>query len=152
MTLADLDEVMAIELQAYPFPWTPRNVEDSLAAGYRALVWVDEAGCVQAYYLAMKGVDEFHLLNITVAPALQGRGLARRMLDDLRGHAQACGRGQIWLEVRQSNQHARDVYRACGFAEVGLRRAYYPAGQGRREDAVLMSLSWPSDGAAEGAP
>ena len=45
----------------------------------------------------------------------------------------------MWLEVRQSNGRARALYRQLGFAEVGLRRAYYPAAQ-RREDAVVMSL------------
>jgi ribosomal-protein-alanine N-acetyltransferase len=47
----------------------------------------------------------------------------------------------LWLEVRRSNQRARDLYERYGFREIGLRRAYYPAGFGRREDAVVMSLS-----------
>jgi ribosomal-protein-alanine N-acetyltransferase len=45
------------------------------------------------------------------------------------------------LEVRVSNERAREVYRRYGFAEVGRRRAYYPVQQGPREDAVLMSLN-----------
>jgi ribosomal-protein-alanine N-acetyltransferase len=46
----------------------------------------------------------------------------------------------LWLEVRASNERARRLYARRGFAEVGLRRGYYPAAQGRREDAVVMSL------------
>jgi ribosomal-protein-alanine N-acetyltransferase len=88
----------------------------------------------------MPGVDELHLLNITVAPAWQGRGLAVVMLDRLVAACRQRGLTQLWLEVRVGNQRAREVYRRYGFAEVGKRRAYYPVQQGPREDAVLMSL------------
>ncbi len=140
MALADLGEVLAIEQQAYPHPWSRGNFVDSLAAGYEARVLRDAAGRLQAYYLAMQGVGEMHLLNITVAPSQQGRGHARALLDALGRSARERGCGQIWLEVRQSNARARQVYLRYGFAEVGLRRAYYPAADGQREDAVLMSL------------
>ena len=55
----------------------------------------------------------------------------------------------LWLEVRASNERARRLYRRRGFAEAGLRRGYYPAPQGTREDAVVMSLkvtAEPGDG------
>lgn len=140
MRVGDVEAVLAIEQRAYEFPWTRGNFIDSLAAGYEAFVLRDEADALLGYFLAMPGVGELHLLNITVAPALQGRGHARGMLDALQALARAQGCEQIWLEVRQSNERARAVYRRYGFAEVGQRRAYYPAAQGRREDAVLMSL------------
>jgi len=143
MTVQDLDAVLAIELRAYPFPWSRGNFIDSLAAGYGAFVWHDSLGQLQGYFLAMKGVDELHLLNITVRPEYQGRGLARLMLDGLSHWARAQGAPQIWLEVRQSNARARQVYARYGFTEVGLRRAYYPAAGGQREDAIVMNLAVP---------
>jgi ribosomal-protein-alanine N-acetyltransferase len=96
------------------------------------------------YWVAMPGVDELHLLNITVAPAWQGRGLAAAMLDRLVDECHRRGLVQLWLEVRLGNERAREVYRRYGFAEVGKRRAYYPVQQGPREDAVLMSLTVPA--------
>lgn len=141
MQVQDLDEVLAIELRAYPFPWSRGNFIDSLAAGYGAFVWRDGQRMVQGYFLAMKGVDELHLLNIAVRPEYQGRGLARHMLDGLCLWARAQGVAQIWLEVRKSNERARAVYARYGFAEVGLRRGYYPNHGGQREDAILMYLN-----------
>jgi len=157
MRLPDLTEVLAVERRAYPVPWTHGNFVDSLAAGYPAEVLrgPPRAGLSPAgggldlarppaellgYWLAMPGVDELHLLNITVAPAWQGRGLAVVMLDRLVAACRQRGLTQLWLEVRESNERARDVYRRYGFAEVGRRRAYYPVVQGPREDALLMSL------------
>lgn len=139
MTLMHLDAVLAIEQQAYAFPWTRGNFIDSLAARYVAEVIVDE-GHVAGYFVAMAGVDEMHLLNITVAPALQGRGHGRAMLDVLVGLCRARGSGTLWLEVREGNTRARAIYTRYGFVEVGRRRGYYPSPFGRREDAVVMSL------------
>lgn len=140
MQLSDLEAVLALERRAYPFPWSWGNFVDSLAAGYDALALRDAQGGLLGYFLAMQGVAEMHLLNIAVAPEAQGQGHARRLLDALCALARERGCEQIWLEVRQSNERARAVYRHCGFVETGLRRAYYPAGAGQREDAVLMSL------------
>lgn len=140
MQVGDVEAVLAIEQRAYEFPWSRGNFIDSLSAGYLAQVLRAADGSLLGYFLAMQGVDELHLLNITVLPECQGQGLARLMLDALQALARAHGGAQIWLEVRQSNERARRVYARYGFAEVGLRRAYYPAAEGRREDAVLMSL------------
>ncbi len=137
--LPDLDAVMDIEPRAYPFPWSRGNVSDSLGRGHRArgLRCVQE-GRLLAYAIAMPGVEEWHLLNLTVCPEHQGRGLGRRLLDDLVDHAVGDGSAQVWLEVRSSNERARRLYQRQGFEAVGLRRHYYPAGPGRREDAVVM--------------
>jgi [ribosomal protein S18]-alanine N-acetyltransferase len=140
MRVPDLTEIIAVERQAYPVPWTHGNFVDSLAAGYPAEVLRGPRAELLGYWLAMPGVDEMHLLNITVAPAWQGRGLAVVMLDRLVAECRRQGLTQLWLEVRVGNERARDVYRRYGFAEVGKRRAYYPVQQGPREDAVLMSL------------
>ena len=140
MTVADLDEVLAIELQAYSAPWSRGNFIDSLAAGYEARVLRGPDGGLWAYFLAMPGVDEMHLLNLTVAPGHEGRGLARFMLDRLCEISRHHGAAQLWLEVRVSNVRARQLYERYGFAQAGLRRGYYPAAAGQREDAALMSL------------
>ena len=139
MTVHDLDAVVAVEASTYSHPWTRGNFTDSLAAGYLAEVALDDERAVVGYFVAMAGVDELHLLNITMAPAWQGQGHGSVLLAAVQQHAQALGLASLWLEVRQSNQRARDLYQRLGFAEVGLRRAYYPAAQ-RREDAVVMSL------------
>lgn len=140
MRIPDLTEVMAAERQAYPVPWTHGNFVDSLAAGYPAEVVRGPRAELLGYWVAMPGVDELHLLNITVAPSWQGRGLAIVMLDRLIAECRRRGLTQLWLEVRLGNERAREVYRRYGFAEVGRRRAYYPVQDGPREDAILMSL------------
>lgn len=140
MTTADLDTVLAVEAAAYRHPWSRGNFIDSLAAGYLAEVLeARETGPV-GYFIAMPGVDELHLLNVTVAPEWQGRGLGHHLLAVVQEHARCRGAAKLWLEVRQSNERAQALYRRNGFTEVGRRRGYYPADGGRREDAVVMTL------------
>ena len=141
MTAVDVDAVMAIEAGVYPFPWTRGNFIDSLAAGYVARLLFDRpAGRLLAYYVALAGVDEMHLLNITVAPAHQRQGHARTMLADLIERSRAVRARRLWLEVRASNAVALAIYRHFGFREQGLRAGYYPAAHGKRENAVVMSF------------
>ena len=150
MTVSDLGEVVEIEQQAYAFPWTRGNFIDSLAAGHPA--WLLRGpidGALWGYCVAMGGVEEMHLLNITVAPSRQGQGHARRLLDHLDHLARATGAVQLWLEVRDSNTRARHVYERNGFVAVGRRKAYYPAAQGR-EDAVVMCRSLKAEDGGEG--
>lgn len=140
MRVPDLTEVMAVERLAYAVPWTHGNFVDSLAAGYPAEVLRGPRAELLGYWAAMPGVDELHLLNITVVPHWQGHGLAVAMLERVVAECRRRGLTQLWLEVRVSNERARAVYARYGFAEVGRRRAYYPVKQGPREDAILMSL------------
>ncbi len=141
MEYVDLEGVLAVERAAYSFPWTRGNFIDSLAAGYLAEMLVDERAGLLGYYVAMTVVGEMHLLNLTVAPAHQRRGHSRTLLDELERRCRSQGLATLWLEVRCSNERARQVYARRGFAQVGLRRGYYPAGNGTREDAIVMSLA-----------
>ena len=139
MTVADVTAVVGVEVRAYSFPWSRGNFIDSLAAGYLAEVLCDDDLGIVGYSVAMCGVDELHLLNITVAPDHQGQGLGSLLLDALAQQGRALGLATLWLEVRESNDSARRLYGRRGFAEVGRRRQYYPA-VGRREDAIVMRL------------
>ena len=150
MTHAALPQVASVEQSAYKYPWTHGNFSDSLKAGYQAQMLVGgdaaEAAELLGYFVAMKGVDEVHLLNITVAPSYQLQGWGRLMLDALALWSRGQGAQWLWLEVRVSNLHAKALYIRYGFREVGLRKGYYPEGgtsllgTSAREDAVVMSF------------
>lgn len=140
LTLAQLDAVLSVEQSAYSHPWTRGNFTDAIACGYQAQLLLAD-GQLLGYFIASIGGDEVHLLNITVAPDCQRQGWARVLLDALALWARGRGAHWLWLEVRASNLRALHVYQRNGFRRVGTRRQYYPAAQGQREDAVVMSLA-----------
>ena len=135
-----LADVLELERRIYPFPWTQGNFEDALRSGYSAWTLVGSAGRIIAYAIAMLAVDEAHLLNLAVDPALQGRGYGRRMLEWMARTMHEYGARSLLLEVRPSNQEAQRLYRRFGFEPIGVRRGYYPARWGR-EDAIVMRIA-----------
>lgn len=135
----DLDRVLPIESAIYEFPWSRGNFRDSLTAGYSCWLYVD-ADAVIGYAVVMLAVDEAHLLNLSVDHAVQRRGHGRQLLDHVMAAAQGHGARSMLLEVRPSNGVGRHLYERAGFAQIGLRRGYYPAASGR-EDALVLSCA-----------
>jgi ribosomal-protein-alanine N-acetyltransferase len=137
MTHADLPSVLEIERKNYPFPWEEDIFTDCFKAGYSC--WVcEEQNRVLAYGLLSIAVGEAHILNISVDPAEQKQGIGRKMLEHLievaRGRAET-----VFLEVRPTNTVAIALYENTGFNEIGVRKGYYPAENGR-EDAIMLAL------------
>lgn len=146
LTVAHLDALLAIEMQAHSHPWTRGNVIDALAAGYYAQgLWSAAVpGGLWGYCIAMPGASEAHLLNITVAPAHQGQGGARRLLQALDTWARSQQARELWLEVRASNTRALALYR-----RLGLGRAQQVSGRiaDRHRRAIGHALQLGAQGA-----
>ena len=142
MTLADVDAVLHIEQQVHLHPWTGGMFSDSLANGY--ICKICEAGSeIAGYAVLMPALDEVHLLDISIASEFQRKGLGAKLLGEMLALARELEFGRIILEVRRSNIAASALYRKMGFAEIGVRRGYYPKNSGRqehseREDAIVM--------------
>lgn len=141
MVVGDIDDVFALETSVYPHPWTRGNFVDSLASGYNSWTLRDEAGDLVGYFLLMPIVDEAHLLNVAVAGTRQREGLGLYLLDKVCACARGLAMDSILLEVRPSNLRALKVYEQYGFNEIGRRKAYYPAHNGQREDAIVMRFT-----------
>ena len=134
----DIELVMAIEQAAYPFPWSEGIFRDCMRVGYTCVV-CEQHGRVCGYAVLSVSAGEAHILNVCVAPASQGQGLGRRMLEYLLDLASVGRVDTVLLEVRPSNHAARALYDTVGFNEIGLRRAYYPAQGSDREDALVLA-------------
>jgi ribosomal-protein-alanine N-acetyltransferase len=147
MTDADLDEVAVIERAAYEFPWTRGNFEDSLRNGYFGVCLRHVTGTLIGYCVLMPVVDEMHLLNLCVAPSVQGAGAGLALLREAVRIARSEKLAGLLLEVRPSNQRAIRLYERFGFVSIGRRRNYYPARHRGREDAIVMRFSFAREGA-----
>jgi ribosomal-protein-alanine N-acetyltransferase len=137
MRKADLPAIADIENSAYEFPWEPITFRDCLGVGY--CCWVGErAGQVETYGIVTVGAGESHILNVCVSPRVQGRGYGRLMMQQLMDVAKSHGAEMMILEVRPSNAKAIELYLKLGFNEIGQRKGYYPAKNGR-EDALVLA-------------
>lgn len=142
-----LESVVHIESRAYDHPWKREGFLEALHSGYQnQMLLVD--GVLVGYFVAMQGVGEAHLLNITVAPEHQGRGHARTLMAALHRWAESAAAQRVWLEVRVSNGRAIRLYESLGYQRVNVRRDYYPGLGNAREDALVMFRSLAAQEAA----
>lgn len=139
LTGADLDAVMEIEIRAYDFPWTQSIFRDCLRVGYCCWCCENE-GIIQGYGVMSAAAGESHILNLTVHPESQRQGIGSKLLKHFLQLARRHGADTIMLEVRPSNRKAINLYEKLGFNEIGVRRNYYPAEDGR-EDALMLALN-----------
>ena len=136
---ADLDAVMDIECRAYDFPWTRGIFRDCLRVGYCCWCYEND-GLIQGYGVMSVAAGESHILNLTVRPESQRQGIGRKLMRHFLHLARRHDADTVMLEVRPSNVSAISLYEKMGFNEIGVRRNYYPADEGR-EDALLLALS-----------
>jgi ribosomal-protein-alanine N-acetyltransferase len=136
MRESELDAVVRIERAAYAFPWTEGIFRDCLRVNYICRV-VEIDVVLVGYGIMSVGAGEAHLLNVCVADPYRCRGIGRRLLDHLLHTAAAAGAREAFLEARPSNTAAIRLYQSLGFQQIGVRRGYYQASEGR-EDAIVL--------------
>lgn len=143
MEPGDLPQVLAIENEAFPSPWSEQSYRDELSrnafAHYFALVDQERVVGYAGMWIIL---DEAHVTTIAVHSSLRGRGLGRALMEHLMAEAINWGADRITLEVRASNEAARKLYTGLGFQAIGLRKGYYAD---RNEDAVVMGRNLLSD-------
>lgn len=143
MSSADIDALVAIDAAASAFPWSRARFIESFKVDAPCFV-LDAEGQAVAFAIYSQVLDEASLLNIAVAPTYQGAGCGTALLEQslgmIRASASCC-----FLEVRESNETAIRLYQQAGFEQVGERRNYYPAAQGR-EHARVMRLKFAGTG------
>lgn len=132
----DIPQVMALERSAHSHPWRQSSFEDCLSG--RQKCWLAEhEGILVGYVVVTHGGGDAELLNISVAPSYQRKGIGQCLL----AHAVNCVKARadmLFLEVRMSNRKAIALYEREDFFEVGQRKNYYPTANGH-EDALLMA-------------
>jgi len=139
MTLEDLPAVVELDQLSFSLPWPERSFRFELTANPASRCWVMEldekvVGMLVAWML----VDEAHIATIATHPAHRRQSIARKLLTYALRYMSREGAITSFLEVRESNTAAREMYREFGYEEVGRRKRYY---KDTNEDAILMTLN-----------
>lgn len=138
MTLEDMPVVVELDHISFSLPWPESSFRFELIDNTASRCWVAEViGRVAGMVVAWLLVDEIHIATIATHPDFRRRGIARRLLSHTLWYAQKEGARSSFLEVRESNLAAQEMYRKFGFEEAGRRKHYY---RDNDEDAILMNL------------
>lgn len=136
--LEHIDDIAELEKQCFSIPWTSEQLASQLTDNMHiCLAAVDGEGRTVGYVGLMYVLDEGYISNVAVAPAHRREGIGGMLLDTLRERAEEKGLAFLTLEVRQTNEPAKSLYKKHGYVEVGLRKGYYSK---PTEDAILMTL------------
>ncbi|NBI12689.1 ribosomal protein S18-alanine N-acetyltransferase [[Haemophilus] felis] len=135
----DFTQLFAIEQQAHLVPWGFGTLQNNQGENYLNLKYV-QGHQIIAFAICQTVLDEATLFNIAVAPAQQGKGVGRALLQALIAQLKQKSIATLWLEVRQSNLKAQKLYEDLGFNQVDVRKNYYPTTDGKRENAIVMAL------------
>lgn len=138
MTLDDIPVVVELDKISFSLPWPERSFRFELTDNLASRCWIAEVdGRIAGMVVAWLFVDEAHIATIATHPDFRRQGIARRLLSHTLWHAMKEGARSSFLEVRESNTSAQDMYRKFGYVEAGRRKRYY---KDNDEDAILMNL------------
>ncbi len=136
LTEDHIADLIPIELNAYPEPWTARMFRDETRNARSHFVVARLDGALAGYGGFWLVLDEAHVTSVTIKQDLRGQGYGRELFEHLITIAREAGAHVATLEVRASNTPAQNLYMSMGFRQVGIRKGYYPKSG---EDAIVMS-------------
>lgn len=140
MASSDLPKVVAIEQRVMPFGWKA-NTFRSCLYNHAYECWKLEIDASFVGYCIVYFVgDSAQILNLCIDCPFQGKGYGRNLLCFVLGRCRERAMRKLFLEVRESNIEARNLYRTVGFQKIDQRKDYYESAHGR-EHADVYSLT-----------
>lgn len=134
LAAADLDQVLAIEIDSFPKPWSRTSFERELSLPQARTLVAHGQDRIVGYVCRWRIEDELQILNVAVAPMMRRRGVARLLLLAVLAEA-AQARLSVTLEVARDNEPAITLYEDLGFVRTGERKDFY----GRGRHGVMMA-------------
>src|ERR1044071_8246105 len=139
MTLEDVPSVIDLDQKSFRLPWPERSFRFELSANPASRCWVAELdGKIVGTIVVWLIIDEAHVATIATHPDFRRRGIGTRLLAYALRHLIEEGARSSFLEVRESNTGAQEMYRKFGYEATGRRPHYY---RDNNEDAILMNLA-----------
>lgn len=137
---SDLPFVLAIERASFPVPWSDRAFRALLHRSGARVIVAASAGEVVGYAAVWFAAGRGELGDLAVAPDHRRRGVGRALLEAALEEARRRGVERFYLQVRESNTGARELYASHGFRTVGRRIRYY---RDPEEDALVLAWRGP---------
>ena len=134
-SLADAPALAELERACFSDPWTAAGIRETIQYETSRSFVALESDRIVGYVIARISGMEGEILDLAVLPEVRRRGIGRQLLRTVRENLHSDGVRELFLEVRESNQPAIELYRAHGFRPVGLRHRYY---RNPPEDALVL--------------
>ena len=132
-------QVAALEKACFTTPWSENSVRAELTNPLSLWLVAVDHGEVVGYVGSQSVMDEADMMNVAVSDAYRRQGIARKLVEALITALDKRGVLSLTLEVRASNEPAKQLYKQIGFEQVGRRPNYY---RNPKEDALILRKEW----------
>jgi ribosomal-protein-alanine N-acetyltransferase len=129
---SDIPEVVKIETASFTHPWEESLFFDTLSANGKYFFVYESDNKPVAYIIFETVLDEGNITDLAVEAKYRNKGIGKELIEKTLSLAKELKIKSIFLEVRESNEAARKLYRKLGFKLLGKRKGYYP----KNEDAL----------------
>lgn len=134
-SLADVPSLAELERVCFSDPWTAAGIRETIQYETARAFVAEDQDQIVGYVMARISGEEGEILDLAVRPELRRRGIGRQLLLSVWNALGSEGVRELYLEVRESNRAAIELYRGHGFRPVGLRPRYY---RNPAEDAIVL--------------
>ena len=134
-TKAELSGIMEIERDSFSIPWSESGMLFEIESGDAFVGAATENGDVIGFVILHRFGDEGEIFNIAVRDGHRKNGIGTALMKAALSDARENKLSSVYLEVRESNKTAYDMYIKCGFSELAVRKNYYDA---PKENAIIM--------------
>jgi ribosomal-protein-alanine N-acetyltransferase len=134
-SLADVPSLAELERVCFSDPWTAAGIRETIQYETARAFVAEDQDQIVGYVMARMSGEEGEILDLAVRPELRRRGIGRQLLLSVWNALGSEGVRELYLEVRESNRAAIELYRGHGFRPVGLRPRYY---RNPAEDAIVL--------------
>ena len=139
MTNAHVAQIAELEKRCFNDPWSETSIASELNNRLSSWLVALEGDVVGGYVGSQTVLGETDMMNVAVHPDYRKQGIATELIQTLIDTLSKQGSHSLMLEVRQTNEPAKNLYKALGFETVGIRKNYY---RNPREDALILRKEW----------
>ena len=139
MEATHVSQVAELEALCFSDPWSEKSVASELTNPLSCWLVAVEDDRLAGYVGSQTVMEETDMMNVAVHPDFRRRGIAEdlvvALIEELKKRQSHC----LTLEVRASNEPAKNLYEKLGFNQIGRRPKYY---RNPREDALILRKEW----------
>lgn len=139
MTSAHVAQIAELEKRCFNDPWSENSIASELNNRLSCWLVALEGDVVIGYVGSQTVLGETDMMNIAVHPDYRNQGVAKNLIQTLMDTLSGQGSHSLMLEVRQSNEPAKNLYASLGFETVGIRKNYY---RNPKENALILRKEW----------
>ena len=122
--------------------WSEKSIASELNNALSLWIVAVEDEKVLGYVGSQTVMGETDMMNVAVHPDYRKQGIATGLITELIGALKKRESHCLTLEVRASNEPAKNLYKMLDFEEIGIRKNYY---RNPREDALILRKEWQNE-------